>query len=311
MHITRGAALEGEPAYSTAATPVAERSTLVTNAFCERVRRLAGVPGPRVGAHSLILRRFIRDTLERDKNLCAAVGLAWVSVPDDIHMIGNRQGIGDLYSADLFAEVITENDIELPPGARILDFGCSSGRLLRVLARFFAEAEFYGCDPRRKTIEWASTNLMEARFFVNPEAPPICEIPDGFFRAVVAISVWSHFSAERGLAWFAEMARIVESGGALIFSAHGYCSLTQFDVLSRGRSAPMNAVRRDTLDRGEYHFMPYPLSSQQAAELDISHWGMTYGSERWYRTHLSEDWIFREFLPGRWRTQDVYVFTRR
>jgi 2-polyprenyl-3-methyl-5-hydroxy-6-metoxy-1,4-benzoquinol methylase len=304
--------VEGDPAEGMAVTPVAERSTLVTNLFCERIRTLAGVPGPRAGARTGERRKFIHDTLERDKSLCAAVGLSWVAVPEDIHVLGNRQGVGDLYIADLFAEATTENDIKLSPGARILDFGCSSGRLVRVLARYYSEAEIYGCDPRRKTIEWASANLPEARFFVNPEAPPISDIPDGFFRAVVAISVWAHFSAERGLAWFAEMARIVEAGGALIFSTHGYCSLAHFDALSHGRSAPMNAVRRATLDRGEYHFMPYPLSSQQATELDTSNWGMAYGSERWYRTHLSGDWIFREYLPGRHSAnQDVYVLTKR
>jgi hypothetical protein len=181
-----------------------------------------------------------------------------------------------------------------------------------MLACYYSEAEIYGCDPRHNTIEWAGANLPEACFFANPETPPICDIADGFFRAVVAISVWSHFSSERALAWFAEMARIVEAGGALIFSTHGYCSLAHFDALSGGRSAPMNAIRRATLDRGEYHFMPYPVSSQEATELDTSHWGMAYGSEGWYRTHLSESWIIREYLPGRLTAnQDIYVLTKR
>jgi 2-polyprenyl-3-methyl-5-hydroxy-6-metoxy-1,4-benzoquinol methylase len=292
--------------------PVAERSTLVTNSFCQRVRTLLGAPGPRADAPSAEKRRFICSHLERDKSLCAAVGLSWVDVPEDIHVVGDRHNVGDLYSADLFVEAITANDIKLPSGARILDFGCSSGRLVRVLARYYNEAEFYGCDPRRKTIEWASANLAEARFFVNPEAPPMCDIPDEFFRAVVAISVWSHFSEQRALAWFAEMVRIIEPGGGLIFSTHGYRSLTHFDALSNGRSAKMNKVRRAALDRGEYHFMPYPATTQQAAELDTSHWGMAYASERWYRMHLSRDWVFREMLPGRLlANQDVYVFIRR
>jgi SAM-dependent methyltransferase len=297
---------------SAAMPPVAGRSTLVSDFFCERIRALTGVRGPGTGAGSGEKGRFIRDILAADSKLCAAAGLAWVDVPEDVHMMGDRHSLGDLYSADLFAETVTENDIELPPGARILDFGCSSGRLLRVLARYYQGAEFYGCDPRRKTVEWASANLPEARFFVNPETPPMGDTPDGFFRAVVAISVWSHFSALRALAWFAEMARIIEPGGALIFSTHGYCSLTHFDRLSKGASAARNALRRAVLDRGEYHFLPYPAISQQAAELDTEHWGMAYGSEPWYRRQLEESWVFREMLPGRLTAnQDIYVFTRR
>jgi len=294
--------------------PAEERSTPITDFFLNRVLAATG-RGNELKGSSIEKRTAIERALAADDALCDTVGLSWIDVPDDIHCVGPRHNLGDFYSADLAAEILSGNKITLPEGARLLDFGCSSGRLVRMLARYYINAECYGCDPRDASIQWAQANLPEGHFFVSSEVPPLSDIPNSFFRLVIAISVWSHFSATRALKWFREMERIIEPGGALIFSTHGYCSIEYFTsrMKNQGHSLiPANfSARRQALDKGDYHFAGYPRDSAQAKELDVKNWGMAYVSDRWYRAQLESRWRFVEILPGRLlKNQDVYCLVR-
>ena len=52
------------------------------------------------------------------------------------------------------ASAPTSADVE-----RGLDFGCSSGRVVRALAAAWPEAEWHGCDPNADAIAWAREHL--------------------------------------------------------------------------------------------------------------------------------------------------------
>ena len=54
-----------------------------------------------------------------------------------------------------------------------LDFGCSSGRVVRVLAAAYPELDWHGCDPIPDAIEWARENLPGIAFEQSPEYPPL------------------------------------------------------------------------------------------------------------------------------------------
>ena len=95
-----------------------------------------------------------------------------------------------------------------------LDFGCSSGRVVRVLAAAFPELDWHGCDPIPDAIEWARANLPGIAFERSPEYPPL-PYADGQFDFAFAISIWSHFAEGAALDWLREMHRVLRPGGRL------------------------------------------------------------------------------------------------
>lgn len=251
---------------------------------------------------------FLSGTLLADPALAEAMGLRVLNIPEHLHAVAARRQIGDVNTANLLCEVLDNQGITLAAGDRILDFGCSTGRLVNVLAAYFDRQEVWGCDPRKNSIDWASEAIPSARFFHSTEAPPT-PLEPGFLSLVVAISVWSHFSAERALAWFDEMHRVLAPGGHIVFTTHGYISLDHF--LGKNAMRPdMAEKRRETMDAGGYHFMPSPAQGEQK-ELEVAHWGVAFVSPDWYRKMLVGKYEVLAHYPGRLlANQDAYLLRK-
>jgi SAM-dependent methyltransferase len=103
---------------------------------------------------------------------------------------------------------------------RILDFGCSSGRVVRGLAAAYSQVEWHGCDPIASAVESARENVPGVEFATSPIDPPL-DRPDGFFDAVYAISISSHFAEGAALRWLDEMHRLIRPDGHLVLTLHG------------------------------------------------------------------------------------------
>jgi SAM-dependent methyltransferase len=102
---------------------------------------------------------------------------------------------------------------------RVLDFGCGAGRVLRHFIPEASEAEFWGCDLHRPTIDWLSENLSPPmRFFVNDRRP--LPQPDGYFDLVYALSVFTHITHEWS-DWLLELHRVLRPGGLLLATFMG------------------------------------------------------------------------------------------
>jgi len=102
----------------------------------------------------------------------------------------------------------------------ILDFGCGCGRTLVWLARGNSSHRFYGTDVDGAAIAWCRANQKFAEFHRNAPLPPL-PYGDGKFDLVYAISVFTHLDEDLQSRWFAELRRVVRSGGLLILSVHG------------------------------------------------------------------------------------------
>ena len=111
------------------------------------------------------------------------------------------------------------------PTIRVLDFGCGSGRTLRHLRA--TGWELFGCDIDAPAIAWSREALPFATFEVNATDPPL-PYADGFFDAVYAVSVFTHFPPDRQEPWAAEMARVLRSRGTLVVSSVGFTALRAF-----------------------------------------------------------------------------------
>ena len=89
------------------------------------------------------------------------VALGAEQPPEEVHAMarGPLAAAGGLYEADMVAVALASVGVGIESAAAGLDFGCSSGRLVRVLGAAYPEVQWHGCDPNGPAIEWAARAL--------------------------------------------------------------------------------------------------------------------------------------------------------
>lgn len=248
--------------------------------------------------------KLMQTLLSSDQSRVAQIGMKFVDTGSVHDVAGGTQPLGDFYFCDMLSELY-----RMEGGRRILDFGCSNGRIIRNLAAFY-NIEAFGCDPRSQSIEFAKQNFDQVEWFVSNEEPPIINEKSKFnsFDMVFAISVWSHFSSDRAKEWFDEMARIIVPGGSLIFSTHGTRSIYHISDIKNAMQPSKAIERLEALRKGGYHFMAYGNGN----DLDQQHWGMAFSAPEWFEKNISENWNIDRHLQGcAMQNQDVYCLTRK
>jgi SAM-dependent methyltransferase len=237
-------------------------------------------------------------------------GLSSEQPPEEIHVMarGPIAAAGGLYEADLVFDALASIGIDIAEIGSALDFGCSSGRVVRVLRAAYPETRWHGCDPNAPAIEWAGENLPGIDFFVNGDAPPL-PLADGSLDMAYAISIWSHFAPGLGLSWFEEMHRLIRPGGHLVCTTHGLTSVGLYAQLCL-RTPQQSDEILGALYRQGWWYAP-----EFGAEGDWGvvnpDWGTAFLSPEWMLTQLCPRWRVLEFAPGRNQdNQDVYVLQR-
>jgi SAM-dependent methyltransferase len=153
-------------------------------------------------------------------------------------------------------------------GARVLDFGCGAGRVLRQFAVEAKEAEFWGCDIHAPSIEWVNENLNPPFHAVVCNEEPGLPFEDGHFSFIYAISVFTHLT-EHATGWLLELHRVLADNGLLMLTFMGeHSMLALINEVWDDSQIGFNAVRHGpSWDYGG------PLTF-------ISHWWI---SEHWGR----------------------------
>jgi SAM-dependent methyltransferase len=126
------------------------------------------------------------------------------------------------------------DELKLAPDGRLLDIGCSYGRLAIALGDYLDNGgEYEGFDPQRENVLWArqhwmpnhrSTALHIANIrnrIYNPEgalSPTEFRFPyqEGRFDVVIAHSLFPYLLAEEFEHYVAEIARVLKPGGRLL-----------------------------------------------------------------------------------------------
>jgi SAM-dependent methyltransferase len=239
----------------------------------------------------------------------AKTGLLAAQPPEEVHLMarGPLASAGGLYEADFIVDALAGVNVDMAGVSTALDFGCSSGRVVRVLAAAYPEIEWHGCDPNAPAIAWASEKLPAIEFFVNDNAPPL-PLSDGSLDLAYAISIWSHFAPNLGLRWFEEMHRLIRPGGHLLCTTHGLTSVAH--SAAHGRSEEQVEEILDSLYRQGSWYAP-EFGEEGDWGVVNPDWGTAFLSPEWLLTHLCPRWRVLEFAPGRnQENQDVYVLQR-
>lgn len=114
---------------------------------------------------------------------------------------------------DAIRRILTQDGVALA-GARMLDFGCSSGRLIRHFEAEAAQGEIWGVDIHAEAIAWAKAHLSPPFHFATTTTAPHLPFEDGGFDVIIAGSVFTHL-AEMADAWLLELRRILRPAGRL------------------------------------------------------------------------------------------------
>lgn len=237
-------------------------------------------------------------------------GLRLGNPPEDVHAMarGPLAEAGGLYEADLVADALASAGVDMAQVRSGLDFGCSSGRVVRVLDAAFPETRWSGCDPNPEAIAWAGSHLHGIEFARSGNHPPLM-LETGSLDLVYAISIWSHFAPELGLRWFDEMHRLLRPGGHLVMTTHGVMSVDYYATGGARSTSQSQEIQHALYDEGWW----YKGEFGDEGDWGVVNpdWGTAFLTPEWVLSRLTPRWRVLEFALGRNAdNQDVYVLER-
>jgi SAM-dependent methyltransferase len=256
--------------------------------------------------------------LYRIDGVLARTGLSPATPPTDVHSMVHgwvTEIGGSYYIADMVLDLMTQIGHPPGPGARVLDFSCSSGRVVRPLSAALPEVDWHGCDPNADAIAWMRDNVPAVDVVVSPTTPPL-PFDDQSFDLVFAISVWSHYSAAGALNWLEELHRIVRPGGHVLLTTHGLQACVWFthnhDPAIAGRLGqtwiPETARR---LQQTGHCFWDVFGDQGDWGVVDRE-WGLAFFTPEWLLEHITPNWAVRTYRIGAAHgNQDAYVLERK
>lgn len=125
-------------------------------------------------------------------------------------------------------DILAEQRIDLVSAKRILEFGCSNGRLLRWLAELSPRTQLWGCDISAPHIFWAQQHLSPPFHFTMNTTTPHLPFEDRWFDFIFAGSIFTHID-DLYMTWLLELRRILTPAGCLYITIHDENSIAWLD----------------------------------------------------------------------------------
>lgn len=102
--------------------------------------------------------------------------------------------------------------------ARVFDFGCATGRVLRHFA-LQSEMQVWGCDINENHVTWCNKFLPGNSNVFQSSSLPHLQVEDNFFDIVYSLSVFTHIDTFE-TSWLCEIRRILKPGGIAYLTIH-------------------------------------------------------------------------------------------
>jgi SAM-dependent methyltransferase len=177
-------------------------------------------------------------------------------------------------NVDTMLELLTSTNFAIQKGNRILDFGCSSGRMIRWLAGLAEDCEIWGVDISARQIVWCQENLTPPFNFATVTIEPHLPFEDRYFDLIYCGSVFTHID-DLAEAWLLELKRIMKPGGRVYITVHD----------------------KHTADLLLNHIDRFPYSR------DFRSWLLAYDKNRYFE---KTDYYMYVILPGGPESQVFY-----
>lgn len=134
-------------------------------------------------------------------------------------------------AAATIRDALGRHGVQLDVVARMLDFGCGCGRVLRHW-QDLAGTEVHATEPNERLARWCERNLTFALVSRSSPLPPLPYESDAF-DVVYAVSVFTHLTEKPQLLWMTELARVIRPGGLLLLTVHGDRYRNRLDAAER------------------------------------------------------------------------------
>jgi len=197
---------------------------------------------------------------------------------DTSYISGGQQHVEKMKS-------ITEaSGFHFEAGEKILDFGCSAGRMLVWFTDLSEKCEIWGTDVREASIVWCQQYLSPPfRFFTTTSFPHL-PFEDNYFGFIYAGSVFTHIP-NMADTWLLELKRVLRPGGRIYITVHDKHSI---EIL---HSEPHK-------NQGLYNML---FSSYQTSQFMSSNFGMlTISSGQYHKGFDAQVFYDIDFLCHKW-----------
>lgn len=175
--------------------------------------------------------------------------------------------------------------------ARILDFGCGHGRVLRHLAQRWRKAEVVAADVDEDAVRFCAEQLGATPLVVSPRAAPPALLPS--YELIWAGSVFSHLAPEVWAGRLRTLLACLAPGGQLVLTTHGPSCLEHPELYAV--PPPVEPAR---LEAEGVLFVPYPWARD---------YGVTVVTEAYVRAALPPEAVLLGAAAREWDAhQDVY-----
>jgi trans-aconitate methyltransferase len=160
--------------------------------------------------------------------------------------------------------------------ARVLDYGCGWGRLMRLMYSHVDPAQLYGCDPWDKSLQICRDANMQGQFALCDYVPE--QIPfENSFELIYAFSVFTHLSQKTADAVMAALRKAIAPNGVLLITVRPqtYWDVAPLDDANRAR------LRKLHMTEG-FAFVPHQRETVDGE--------VTYGDTSMTNDYIEQRW---------------------
>ncbi len=136
-------------------------------------------------------------------------------------------------------QLINESGYEFDSCKRILELGCSSGRMIRWLKPYSGNKEIWGTDISSDHIYWANKYLNPPFNFATTTTIPHLPFEDRYFDIIYAGSVFTHID-DLSDSWFLELKRILSENGRIYITIHDRNSISLLETNEIWKESALN-----------------------------------------------------------------------